>query len=172
MRMHPRIRQAVLVSSALLLAACANNPESIRAAGVSTLSGDGIAGAVDGSLIVPDQNNRAIRRVGMDGTVVTLAGFGKAGFADGKGREAQFNNPTGAVAAADGSVYVADRNNHRLRRIAVDGVVTTLAGNADASFVDGPLAVARFNRPLDVVERDGRLFASEENNHRVRIVAK
>ncbi len=156
---------------------------------VGTLAGNGKAGFADGAggkaafnqpynlrndghggLIVPDQNNHAIRRVGMDGTVITLAGSGKAGFADGRGREAQFNNPTGAVAMADSQVFVADRNNHRLRHIAPDGTVTTLAGNGEASFVDGSLAAARFNRPLDVVERDGKLFVSEENNHRVRVI--
>lgn len=157
---------------------------------VSTLAGNGKAGFADGrgekaafnqpynlrsdghgGLIVPDQNNHAIRRVGMDGTVVTLAGSGKAGFADGKGREAQFNNPTGAVPAEGGSIYVADRNNHRLRRVASDGTVTTPAGNGEAAFADGPLAAARFNRPLDVTERDGKLFVSEENNHRIRVIA-
>lgn len=158
---------------------------------VSTLAGNGKPGFSDGvgqkaafnqpynlrsdshgGLIVPDQNNHAIRRVGMDGTVATLAGSGKAGFADGKGREAQFNNPTGAVIAEDGNIYVADRNNHRLRRIAVDGTVTTLAGNGEAAFADGSLSVSRFNRPLDVGLRDGKLFVSEENNHRIRVLPR
>lgn len=156
---------------------------------VSTLAGNGKAGFADGAgqsaafnqpynlrndghggLIVPDQNNHAVRRVGMDGTVNTLAGSGKAGFADGKGRGASFDNPTGAVAAADGYVYVADRNNHRLRRIATDGSVTTLAGNGEAALADGSPATARFNRPIDVTEREGKLFLSEENNHRIRVV--
>lgn len=157
---------------------------------VSTLAGNGKAGFTDGAgekaafnqpynlrndghggLIVPDQNNHAIRRVGMDGTVTTLAGSGKPGFADGKGSGASFNNPTGAVAAPDGYVYVADRNNHRLRRIAADGAVSSLAGSGEASFADGSLVTAGFDRPLDVVARDGTLFVSEENNHRIRVIA-
>jgi DNA-binding beta-propeller fold protein YncE len=158
---------------------------------VSTLAGNGKAGFEDGSgsgasfnqpynlkndghgmLIVPDQNNHAIRRVGMNGVVTTLAGSGAAGYADGKGREAKFNNPTGAVVASDGTVLVADRNNHRIRRIAPDGTVTTIAGTGEAAFVDGPAMEAKFNRPLDVdVSRDGKLVISEENNHRIRAIA-
>ncbi len=158
---------------------------------VSTLAGNGKAGFADGAseaaafnqpynlkndghgaLIVPDQNNHAIRRVGMNGVVTTLAGSGAAGYADGKGREAKFNNPTGAVVESDGTVLVADRNNHRIRRITPDGTVTTIAGTGEAAFADGPAMKAKFNRPLDVdVSRDGKLVISEENNHRIRAIA-
>ncbi len=157
---------------------------------VSTLAGNGKPGFADGSgqkaafnqpynlkndghgaLIVPDQNNHAVRRVGMNGVVTTLAGSGSAGYADGQGREAMFNNPTGAVTAADGTVFVADRNNHRIRHIGVDGTVTTLTGTGEAGFADGPIAQAKFNRPLDVtISRDGNLLLSEENNHRIRVI--
>lgn len=158
---------------------------------VSTLAGNGKAGFADGvgekaafnqpynlkfdaqgALIVPDQNNHAVRRVGMDGTVTTLAGAGSSGYADGKGREAKFNNPTGAQAGPDGGIYVADRNNHRIRRIAPDGTVTTLAGTGEAGLANGPLAQAKFNRPLDIaISRDGKLFVSEENNHSIRVIS-
>lgn len=158
---------------------------------VSTLAGNGKAGFGDGSgnaasfnqpynlkndghgsLIVPDQNNHAIRRVGMNGVVTTLAGSGSAGYADGKGREAKFNNPTGAVVASDGSVLVADRNNHRVRRVAPDGTVTTIAGTGEPAFADGAAMEAKFNRPLDIdVSRDGKLVVSEENNHRIRAIS-
>ena len=159
---------------------------------VSTLAGNGKAGFADGmgeaaafnqpynlkndghgALIVPDQNNHAVRRVAMNGAVTTLAGSGSAGYADGKGREAQFNNPTGAVAMSDGTVIVADRNNHRVRRIAPDGTVTTIAGTGEAAFGDGAAFQAKFNRPLDVdVLSGGRLAVSEENNHRIRVIGR
>lgn len=155
---------------------------------VSTLAGNGSAGNVDGTgaaarfnqpynvkmdgagnLWVPDQSNHSVRKVTPGGTVTTIAGNGKEGYADGKGAAALFNNPTGLVAAADGSVIVADRNNHRIRRIEADGTVTTLAGDGKGAFADGPVAGAQFNRPIDIVQgRDGRLFVSEENNHRIR----
>ncbi len=159
---------------------------------VSTLAGNGKAGFTDGTgekaafnqpynlrsdghggLIVPDQNNHAIRRVGMDGTVVTLAGSGKAGLADGKGRSAAFNNPTGVAPLPNGATVVADRNNTRLRLVAPDGAVTTLAGS-EAGFADGSLADARFNQPLDVIFDGGRsrLLVSEDKGHRLRVLPK
>lgn len=159
---------------------------------VSTLAGNGKAGFADGmgeaaafnqpynlkndghgALIVPDQSNHAVRRVAMSGAVTTLAGSGTAGYAEGKGREAQFNNPTGAVAMPDGTVIVADRNNHRVRSISPDGTVMTIAGTGEAAFGDGAALKAKFNRPLDVdLLPGGRIAVSEENNHRIRVIGR
>jgi DNA-binding beta-propeller fold protein YncE len=155
---------------------------------VTTLAGNGAAGFANGvgdkaqfnqpynvkadangRLYVPDQNNHAIRRVDSDGTVSTIAGNGQSGFVDGKPSEARFNNPTGLIIAADGTVYVADRNNHRIRAVSPAGDITTIAGDGTAGQQDGPAQTAKFNRPIDVVlARDGSLVLSEENNHRLR----
>ena len=163
---------------------------SLLSGEVSTLAGNGTAGFTDGAgttasfnqpynlkndghgaLIVPDQNNHAVRRVGMNGMVTTLAGSGSAGYADGKGQDTKFDNPTGAVADANGTVFVADRNNHRVRRLGTDGMVTTLAGTGEAGLADGSAAQAQFNRPLDVaVSPDGKILVSEENNHSIRAI--
>src|SRR5262245_48745870 len=124
---------------------------------------------VNGRLYVPDQNNHAVRRV--DGTVSTLAGNGQSGFADGKPSEARFNNPTGLAVGSDGTIYVSDRNNHRLRVIGPAGETSTLAGDGTAGQQDGPALTARFNRPIDIViAADGSLVVSEEANHRLRKV--
>jgi sugar lactone lactonase YvrE len=155
---------------------------------VTTLAGNGTAGFANGAgdkaqfnqpynvkvdangrLYVPDQNNHAIRRVDPDGTVSTVAGNGQSGFADGKPSDARFNNPTGLGVAADGTIYVADRNNHRIRAISPTGEITTIAGDGTAGQQDGPGPVAKFNRPIDIVlATDGALVVSEENNHRLR----
>jgi DNA-binding beta-propeller fold protein YncE len=155
---------------------------------VTTLAGNGTAGFANGlgdkaqfnqpynakadangRLYVPDQNNHAIRRVDPDGTVSTLAGNGQSGFADGKPSEARFNNPTGLVVGPDGTIYVSDRNNHRIRAIAPAGEITTVAGDGTAGQQDGHGQAAKFNRPIDVVfATDGSLVVSEENNHRLR----
>lgn len=157
---------------------------------VTTLAGSGRAGLTDGKgeaaqfnqpynvkadatgrLFVPDQNNHAIRRVDPDGTVTTFAGNGQNGFADGTGPGARFDNPTGLVVAADGTVYVADRNNHRIRVINAAGQVSSIAGDGIGEFRDGPGPQARFNRPIDIViGADGALVVSEESNHRLRKV--
>lgn len=157
---------------------------------VRTLAGNGSAGLANGRgeaaqfnqpynvkadangrLYVPDQLNHAIRRVDPDGTVTTVAGNGQNGFADGRASDARFDNPTGLAVAGDGAVYVADRNNHRIRVISPAGQVTTIAGDGTADYLDGPGQVAKFNRPIDiVVAADGSLVVSEETNHRLRKV--
>lgn len=155
---------------------------------VTTLAGNGKAGFADGTgdkaqfnqpynvkadaggqLYVPDQNNHAIRRVDPDGTVSTVAGNGQTGYADGKPFEARFNNPTGLAVAASGTIYVCDRNNHRIRAISRAGAVITIAGDGTAGYQDGAGPAAKFNRPLDMVlAADGSLVVSEESNHRLR----
>jgi sugar lactone lactonase YvrE len=155
---------------------------------VTTLAGNGKAGFANGKgdqaqfnqpynvkigaggrLYVPDQNNHAVRRIDPDGTVSTVAGNGQSGFANGRGTDARFNNPTGLIVGADGIVYVADRNNHRIRAVNSTGEVTTIAGDGTEGFQDGAGPAAKFNRPIDIVlTADGSLVVSEENNHRLR----
>src|SRR5439155_8824164 len=137
---------------------------------VTTLAGNGKAGTANGKgdqaqfnqpynvkidaggrLYVPDQNNHSVRRIDPDGTVSTVAGNGQSGFANGRGADARFNNPTGLIVGADGVVYVADRNNHRIRAVNSTGEVTTIAGDGTEGFQDGAGPAAKFNRPIDIV---------------------
>lgn len=103
------------------------------------------------------------------GVVTTLAGSSQ-GYADGKGSEARFNQPQGIAMAADGSVFVADTENHRIRRISPDGNVTTLAGG-DRGFADGSGASARFWLPKGLaVDSRGNLYVADFYNHLIRKV--
>ena len=70
--------------------------------------------------------------------VSTLAGDGTNGFRDGPGAAARFNRPIGAAVDGEGTVYVADHDGNRIRKISPDGVVSTLAGNGTFGFRDGP----------------------------------
>jgi hypothetical protein len=72
----------------------------------------------DGNIFVSDNGNHRIRMIKKNGTVITLAGNGTAGFADGPGATAQFNNPQGLVVYKC-KLYVADQDNHRIRKITV-----------------------------------------------------
>ena len=128
--------------------------------------------APDGSIYVADAGNHAIRRL-RNGVVETIAGNGVPGFADGVGPNTRFNTPTGLALSLDGrTLYVADTNNHRVRRIDLTtGRVGTLAGNGGAGLSDGPPGEAVFNQPIGLaVDVDGTVYVSEVNNNDIRRV--
>src|SRR5215213_4446759 len=181
--------------SLVLLAACARVAEQPRTpAGwrgvVSTLAGSGspgfadgaaretrfadpfgVAVTADGSVYVADagEANR-IRKVSPEGVVTTLAG-GREGFADGAG--ASFNPPSALALDAAGNLYVAYTGNNRVRKVTPEGVVTTLAGDGEAGFVDGPAARARFDSPVGLtVDKDGNVYVADTYNDRVRVITK
>lgn len=90
-----------------------------------------LAAGPDGYLYVADGNPRAgswIRRVAPDGTVTTLAGSDKVGFADGTHAAARLHLPSGLAVDRAGNVYVADPVNLRVRKVTPGGVVTTISG--------------------------------------------
>jgi sugar lactone lactonase YvrE len=98
-----------------------------------------------GRVYVTDGDNHTVRRIETDGRVVTIAGYRTAnGYMDGSGAVAQFDRPSGIATAPDGSQYVVDSWNNRIRRVTPDGVVTTIAGGAIGS-ADGPVATASFS---------------------------
>jgi sugar lactone lactonase YvrE len=129
----------------------------------------GMAFDLAGNLLVADTGNHAIRRVSVQGVVTTLAGTGEPGYQDGPGAQAQFNGPVGVAVDKAGNVYVADTYNDRIRRIAPDGSVSTLAGGAAPGFADGPAADARFDTPTGVaIDAKGTLFIADTQNGAIR----
>jgi sugar lactone lactonase YvrE len=101
--------------------------------------------------------------------VGTLAGNGKQGYANGTSAEAQFNTPRGVAVDGKGNVYVADTNNHRIRKITPAGMVTTLAGNSEQGYADGTGTEAQFSLPAGVaVDGKGNVYVADIRNHRIR----
>ena len=130
--------------------------------------------AVDGSgnVIVSDAGNNTIRKVTPGGAVTTIAGSGAAGSLDGAGTGATFNSPTGIAIDGAGNVFVVDTSNRKIRRVAPDGSVTTVAGSGGYGSTDGPGATATFYFPFGVaVDGAGNLFVSDAMNNNVRKVA-
>ena len=128
-----------------------------------------VAVAADDTVYVADSSNDRIRAISPDGVVTTLAGSGTPGFADGTGTSAQFYRPTGVAVAPDGTIYVADRFNHRIRRVTPAGVVTTFAGSGTPGFADGTGTTAKFLNPYGVaVGTDGTVYVADTGNNRVR----
>ena len=122
-----------------------------------------------GNLYVADTGNHAIRKVTPQGAVSTLAGDGTPGFADGPGAQARFDGPTDVAVGADRRVYVADTYNDRIRVIATDGTVSTLAGGDRPGDIDGPGTLARFDTPTAVaVDAMNRVFVADLRNDAIR----
>lgn len=132
-------------------------------------SPQGIAVDAANNIYVADQGNNAIYKITQAGAVTILAGNGTAGATNGTGTAATFNAPQGLAADAQGSVYVADRNNHRIRKITPAGLVATMAGTGAASYVNGEGASATFNRPTGVaVDAQGNVYVADQNNYAIR----
>ena len=124
-----------------------------------------------GNLVVLDRSNHAVRVLAANGQLRTLAGSGAAGFADGQGTAARFQFPSGLAVDAAGTVYVADTDNQRLRRIDASGLVSSLAGGSFGR-ADGVGTAARFSNPKDVaVGADGRLWLADRGNRSLRWAA-
>ena len=131
----------------------------------------GIALDATGNLYVADTGNHAIRKVTPAGVVTTLAGDGQPGYRDGPGVQAQFDGPMGLDIDKAGRVIVADAYNDRIRAIAPDGQVTTLAGGAAPGDADGPGAQARFDTPCAVlVDVQGRIVVADTRNDALRAI--
>lgn len=130
----------------------------------------GIAIAPDGTLLVADARNHAIRRVTRGGVVSTLAGqLGRSGSADGTGAAARFNYPSGLAVDGAGTIWVADTRNCTIRRVTAAGVVTTFAGTAGAvGAADGTGAEARFFFPAAVAVSTGALWVADTSNSTIR----
>ena len=132
----------------------------------------GVAVDSSGNIIVVDNINNRIRKVTPDGIVTTLAGSGAGGFADapsGPGTAALFNNPYGVAVDSSGNVFVADSDNHRIRKVTPGGLVTTLAGSGQPGSADGTGASASLTLPRGVaVDTSGNLFISQYSSSRIR----
>ena len=122
-----------------------------------------------GNLYVADSYNDSIRKVTPEGEVSTLAGD-ERGFADGQGSDAMFWRPHGITIDAAGNLYVADKHNSRIRKVAPKGEVSTLAGS-EMGFADGSGSDARFYIPEGIaIDATGNLYVADTYNNRIRKV--
>lgn len=127
---------------------------------------------LDGQLVLTEYGGHRIIRIDAAGKVTTLAGAGKPGAADGVGTKAEFNSPHNLAVAPDGTIYVADTSNHRVRKLdPKTGTVTTIAGSTKGTGGDGgPATAAKFDQAYHVaLDAAGKnLFVCDLGNRRIR----
>lgn len=151
---------------------------------LSVFAGSGVPGSQDGpaaeasfsaprAILTDTEANvyvaedTKIRKISTDGMVSTFVGSDNTGFEDGMGTQAQFELIWGMDWAPNGDIIVADAFNHAIRRVTLAGQVTTIAGNGNADYIDGP--DAQFSYPEDVaVDAQGNIFVADGNNSVVR----
>ena len=118
----------------------------------------GVAVGPDGSVFISERAGHRVRRVAPNGSIETVVGTGVAGF-EGDGQPAaiaQLDGPRGLAVASDGSLYISDENNNRIRRVTPDGIIQTLVGGGDAKLTEGQLA-----EKLKLSAPDGVAFGND-----------
>lgn len=135
----------------------------------------GVAVGRDGSVYIADRMNHAVRKVAPDGVITTIAGTGVAGFAGdgGPASAAQLDQPDGVAVDAAGVVFIADRQNHRIRRVGLDGTISTIGGVGGDGVMsgDGGLALeASFGNVARLSWSPGELFVADQSNSCARVI--
>jgi len=162
---------------------------TVAGTGTAGRAGDGAAAtsatlrnpcgvAVDsaGNIYIGDTRNHAVRKVATGGTISKLAGLGEAGYyGDGLAAvEAALSAPLGVALDSAGNVYIADVFNHRIRKVATDGKIATVAGNGVVGYSgdDGPATGATLAYPHSVaLDAAGNLYIADTHNDCIRKVA-
>jgi sugar lactone lactonase YvrE len=126
----------------------------------------------DGSLLIADTRNHAVRRLLTDGSIETVAGTGLEGSSGdgGSAAEAQLDQPNGLAFAPDGSLMIADRGNFKIRRVTRDGRIDTVAGTGTKGYAgDGADALHADLGFIARIARDGdALLIADQSNSVVR----
>jgi DNA-binding CsgD family transcriptional regulator/sugar lactone lactonase YvrE len=135
----------------------------------------GLAVDTAGNVYIADCLNQRIRRVAPDGTIITVAGTGKAGYSgDGvPAVQTELNSPVGVAIGFGDSLLIADTGNNRVRRIGSNGVISTIAGTGEAGYRgDGEQATdALLDAPTGLAfDSEGNLYIADSLNMRVRKV--
>ncbi len=133
---------------------------------------DGVTVDREGNVYLSHRSKNRIRKVTLDG-ITTIAGNGTAGYSGdgGPALDVALNFPAGLALDGENNLYIADRNNHRVRKVSPDGIITTVAGTGVADFGgdEGPALESQLYLPLDAeVGSKGDLYISDRSNNRIR----
>ena len=133
----------------------------------------GLDFAADGTLYLADTTNNRIMQMSPEGVVETVAGSGESGFGGdgGDALNAKLASPRDVAVGPDGSLYITDWWNHRIRKVSPDGVIETIAGTGEKGFGGdgGPGTDALLDRPFGIdTGPDGTVYFGDTFNRRIR----
>ncbi len=139
------------------------------------LSGpNALAVDANGNVYISDANNFCIRKVDKKGIITTIVGGGISGLGDGGlAIAAQLQSPTGLAIDGIGNLYIADFIDHRIRKVDVNGIITTVVGNGTAGYNGDSLVAtsAQLNYPSGIaVDASGNLYIVDNTNQLIRKV--
>ncbi|MGD9719761.1 MAG: NHL repeat-containing protein [Pirellulales bacterium] len=128
-----------------------------------------------GNVYIADTGNHCIRVVDAQGTIKTVAGTGEPGYSGdgGLARTARFNAPSALCLDAAGALYVCDFNNHCVRKVTTEGIVSTIAGTGKAGWGgdDKPATTLKLFQPCGVaVDAQGQVYIADSGNSKIRVV--
>ena len=125
---------------------------------------------LNGNVYVTEGFGNQISKIDPTGNVTTVAGSGATGNADGSALQATFNHPRAITADGSGNLFVADMQNHSIRKISSTGQVSTIAGSSKG-YADGTGTNAMFDFPTDIqIVEDRYLYVNDSRNDRVRLI--
>ena len=138
---------------------------------------DGIAVDKKGNIYIAIREHNVINRIDTKGMMTRYAGSGESGFSGdgGPAVKARLKTPANLTFDSKGNLYIADRDNHRVRKVDTRGNITTFAGTGKAGFSGdgGPAVNAELNLPSGLAaDGKGNIFISDRSNDRIRVVDK
>ncbi len=132
----------------------------------------GVAVDSKGNIYIADSDNNRIRRPDATGVIRTIAGTGENGFGgdEGVATAAKLSFPRGITLDSQGNLYIADRQNSRVRVVGVDGRIRTVIGSGERGYNnDGSALKAKLDYPQGVaVGPDNAIYVADSGNHRIR----
>ncbi|CCQ90480.1 conserved hypothetical protein, contains NHL repeats [Nitrospina gracilis 3/211] len=146
-----------------------------KATNVSISLVDGIAVAPNGDVYISRRSHNIVSKIDQNGMLTNVVGTGVSGYSGdgGPATEATLKVPAGLTFDKEGNLYVADRENHVVRKVDTNGIITTFAGTGKAGYSGdkGPATQAKLNLPSDMtVDHKGNLFISDRSNNVIRKV--
>jgi sugar lactone lactonase YvrE len=164
----------------ILITAAGNGTQGYAGDGASAYNAElqdpyGVAVDADGNIYIADTFNQRIRKVDVYGIITTVAGTGVKGYSGdgGASTNAELNWPFGVAVDGSGSLFIADRDNNRIRKVSANGVITTVAGNGIQGFSgdDGAATNAELSQPDGVsLDAYGDIIIADTINNRIREV--